>query len=310
LFKAFENKSEGKMKRIILLLICMSAFSILIIAQEDQDTAKSYERWEDWEEDVDFDFDTDFISMKKGKPAISVNYGLSQLSLKPFTGEFADPSMLEVKLGYITEDSLWRARNIINYKQRFLALSYSSLDIGGTTKAGQIEAENWRIDLSSASGYGYKFGNSAIIPYHSNSLSWSRLSVEDSLTNPDDQALIDRYNESFRFGNTTEAGIQFKIIENIAIDASYQRALIYERHLFWKWAGSYFIEAAGQWALDAFINEIVKSSPYAVPVVNFVLKNALSYGMYELRKDKMNWPFDSASPILQDQFKIGLTFIF
>jgi hypothetical protein len=62
--------------------------------------------------------------------------------------------------------------------------------------------------------------------------------------------------------------------------------------------------------LDKFIDEIFESSPSAAPVVNFMLKSALTYGMYELRKDKMNWPFNSDSPLTYDQFKFGLTFIF
>jgi hypothetical protein len=54
----------------------------------------------------------------------------------------------------------------------------------------------------------------------------------------------------------------------------------------------------------------VDVSPAAAPIVNFVLKNGLSYGMYQLRKEKMNYPFESEAPILNDTFKIGVTFIF
>ena len=69
------------------------------------------------------------------------------------------------------------------------------------------------------------------------------------------------------------------------------------------------------WSLIAnciylLINKIFKSSPAAGPVVNFLLKNALAYGIYELRKDKMNWPFKSEAPITYDQFKFGVTFVF
>ncbi|HSP87628.1 MAG TPA: hypothetical protein VLN45_05810, partial [Ignavibacteriaceae bacterium] len=66
----------------------------------------------------------------------------------------------------------------------------------------------------------------------------------------------------------------------------------------------------GHWALDSFVDEIMDSSPYAAPIVGFVLKCALSYGVYELRQDKMNWPFKSAAPLAYDQFKFGMTFTF
>jgi hypothetical protein len=95
----------------------------------------------------------------------------------------------------------------------------------------------------------------------------------------------------------------------MSIDASYERSIIFPRHLFWKWTGSVLIEAAGQWAVDGFVDRVLDSAPYAAPIVSFVLKNALSYGMYELRHDKMNWPFDTVSPLAYDQFKVGLTFV-
>jgi hypothetical protein len=85
---------------------------------------------------------------------------------------------------------------------------------------------------------------------------------------------------------------------------------VYERHLFWKWAGSGIIELASQGLLDAFIREILKSTPAAGPVVFFILKSALGYGLYELRQEKMNWPFSSAPPMAFDNIKFGVTFVF
>jgi hypothetical protein len=77
-----------------------------------------------------------------------------------------------------------------------------------------------------------------------------------------------------------------------------------------KWAGSAIIELAAQGMLDYFIKRIGKSSPAALPIVNVLLKGALSYGLYELRQEKMNWPFPSAPPMSYDQWKVGLTFNF
>jgi hypothetical protein len=70
------------------------------------------------------------------------------------------------------------------------------------------------------------------------------------------------------------------------------------------------IETVGQTAIDGFIHAIMKSSPTAGPIINFVLKNALAYGLYELRRENMNWPFNSAEPLLFDSFKAGFTFTF
>lgn len=80
--------------------------------------------------------------------------------------------------------------------------------------------------------------------------------------------------------------------------------------MFWKWAGSAIIEAAANGVLDVFIKEIFKSSPSAGPIVFFILKSALGYGLYELRQEKMNWPFPSAPPIAMDNIKFGVTLTF
>jgi hypothetical protein len=32
--------------------------------------------------------------------------------------------------------------------------------------------------------------------------------------------------------------------------------------------------------------------------------------MYQLRQEKMNWPFNTAPPLAYDQFKFGVTFVF
>ena len=62
--------------------------------------------------------------------------------------------------------------------------------------------------------------------------------------------------------------------------------------------------------IDHFSKEVLKASPIAGPIVNFLLKNALSYGSFELRKKYMNWPFETVSPLMFENFKIGLSFVF
>ena len=56
--------------------------------------------------------------------------------------------------------------------------------------------------------------------------------------------------------------------------------------------------------------EIFESSPQAGPIVNFLLKNALAYGIYELRQSDMNWPFTTTPPLSFDTFRLGATFTF
>ncbi|HAW08262.1 MAG TPA: hypothetical protein DCW42_03700 [Bacteroidetes bacterium] len=62
--------------------------------------------------------------------------------------------------------------------------------------------------------------------------------------------------------------------------------------------------------VDSFVKRVRGYSPWATPIVNFVLKNGLSYGLYELRRSKMNWPFNSASPYVFETFKVGMSYKF
>lgn len=141
-------------------------------------------------------------------------------------------------------------------------------------------------------------------------MNWTRIVFPDDSLNSNNERIKQLYDEAFRFGTSSEAGVRIQPIKLIIFEAGYERAIVFERHLFWKWAGSGIIEVAANGLLDVFIKEIFKSTPAAGPIVFFVLKSALNYGIYELRQDKMNWPFSSAPPVAFDNVKFGVTFTF
>lgn len=303
------------MRRFNLLLsaLVIVFLSLPLLAQqeegeEDKDKEKKW-RWE-WEfDDIDFSF-------RKSKPTISLQYGMGQIQRDDMGSSIADPGLFELKLGYMRDKQAWRSDNIIKHNFRYIFLSNISNDISGKEGSGiDLATDTWKFGFGRSSGYGYKLSeSSAIIPYYTYTLNWSRV----DFTKPDirtfvpdtDGDIIDYYDESFRFGTSSEGGLRIKFIDNIALEAGYERSIVFQRHLFWKWAGSAVIEGAAQGLLDTFINEIFESSPAAGPIVNFVLKNALAYGIYELRQEKMNWPFSSEAPLTFDQFKVGVTFMF
>ncbi len=298
----------------LLIIVLALLFSLPVLSQDD--STKTEDEWDwhwgemdDWEDWVaDFGF-------KKSRPAISFQYGLANMSRTDIQSQFVDPNLLELKLGYIKNRDAWGTDYIIRHNYKFIYLSNESNKLAGKEAAGtEIESDMWRYGSGWSSGYGYKLGkSSAIIPYYSYTLNWSNINFNypDALTDTSqDVQTLNLYDESFRFGTSTEGGVRVKIIENLMLDAGYERSIVFQRHLFWKWAGSALIEVAAQGLLDSFINEVFESSPAAGPVVNFLLKNALAYGLYELRQDEMNWPFGGEPPIAYDQFKFGLTFVF
>ncbi|NWF90192.1 MAG: hypothetical protein HXY50_12120 [Ignavibacteriaceae bacterium] len=303
-------------KKLLTVFFCFFFLSLTAFAQEEDslltfEDSECVSDSEDWD---DFDFDWEFETKEfrfHGSPTIALNFGQSKVNLENFSGSFSKPNYPEVKLGYTSLHESKYSEDILRYRFNniFLGNSFTKTN-SSNSSSKDIRTDMWRFGFSWATGYGYDLGQSSIIPYHSTSMAWSRVKFKDALQNPSDAAFAERFNEAFRFGTGAEAGVRFNIIPLISLDLSYERSIIFERHMFWKWAGSGIIEAAAQGMLDHFIKKIGKSSPTALPIVSFVLKSALSYGIYELRQEKMNWPFKSAAPLAYDQFKVGMTFNF
>ncbi len=306
------------MNKSNLLFIAFLLFlSTNIFSQDDStnidDNWKWHWGWQDWDDFEDWELDFGFHNTH---PAISLQYGLAKMNREDLQTQFVDPGLIELKLGYIKDKDAWRTDYIIKHSYKYLYLSNESNKLAGKeTVRTEIESDMWRFGFGRSSGYGYKLGeSSAIIPYYSYTMNWSNIDFDFpnilTLVPDPDNDVLNLYDESFRFGTSSEGGVRIKVIDNLMLDAGYERSIVFQRHLFWKWAGSAIIETAAQGLIDGFVSEVFESSPAAGPIVNFLLKNGLAYGIYELRQKKMNWPFSSEAPIAIDQFKFGVTVVF
>jgi hypothetical protein len=246
----------------------------------------------------------------EGSPTISLYYGLSDNSLENFGQTIAETNLMELRLGSTSKDLVAEDGNILEYEFGYLSLAKISDDLGKKANPGELKIDLWRISFGWEDGYGYKFNGRDLVTYSSFAFGWSKLNVEDNVLDASDRDRLDLFDDEFRFGTKMEGGIKLHVIPKLTTDIGYERAIVYPRFLFWKALISLGLEGAGQWLLDEFIDEIMDSSPAAVPVVSFFLKNGLSYGIYELRKEKMNYPYDTAPPFLTDTVKIGASFVF
>ncbi|MBK8550153.1 MAG: hypothetical protein IPL53_03490 [Ignavibacteria bacterium] len=254
----------------------------------------------------------DFGLLKKysNKPSIEVSYGLSNITLNGNDYGLADAGMLEMKLGFTRENQSRYGSDILNYKNRFLFLSNASSDNYSKSNNPGTENDLWRFGFGNKEGYGIKLGSVSIMPYSSNSLAWSELSYPVSDESVSDNSALADFNNAFRFGTTTEAGINLQLAPGFSIQPKYEISDIFPRHLFGKQLMSSVIEISGLFAIDGFTNSIMKNAPVAGTIVSFVLKNAYEYGFYQLRKNQMNWPFTSVAPLRYSTFKLGMTFTF
>jgi hypothetical protein len=299
-----------------LLLLFLLVLTLIIPAySQEKDTSDTNTDLENLDNITDNNWDkieSHMFDFKiKGAPTIDINYGSSRMNLKSISDKFAKPGMLELRLGYTTDKSYNGSDYVSKYSFKFFHLSNFTTNLSGNQSSSDLITNSWRFGLGWASGFGYDLGNGCeITPYYQSSFDWTMVNMQTTPSNPADIYTTDLFNKTFRFGNSFQGGLQFKFIDNLGIDASYERSIVYSRHLFWKWGASELIEVIGQGLIDEFVEEILDSTPSAVPVVNFLLKNALSYGIYELRQEKMNWPFETAAPLAFDQFKLGITFVF
>ncbi|MEJ2494116.1 MAG: hypothetical protein P8Y79_07285 [Ignavibacteriaceae bacterium] len=289
---------------IILFLFTALILSENAFAQDSTETKKHKWEW-DWE----FEGFDEWFNFRM--PSISIGYGLTDLEHKKITDPFSDVNLIDLKLGHTERKTSRYSESLLKYSYDYLFLDHISSDLAGSSdNTGELNSKTWRVGFGHSKGFGYRMGQAAIIPYYTTSFEWSKLDFTNPATNSTDQHLLDRFEDGVRFGTSSEGGMKIVATSLVTLEVGYERTVVFERHLFWKWAGSGIIEAASQGLLDVFIKEIMKSSPAAGPVVYFVLKSALGYGIYELRQDKMNWPFKSSAPLSFDSFKFGLTFTF
>ncbi len=247
-------------------------------------------------------------------PTIGIWYGGTATTLHGSQQSIAGFSAAEVRLGGTREDVEDQTAGVVDHRTTYLSFGAVSSGLGGTRATDAIALEQWRVGTCRERGYGYRFGpgrsDAALLFLSTEGMQWTQVKIREGMRGGADSVRLARFDGRFRFGTKMDAVIRFRIAPLFAIDAGFERSAVFERHMFWRWAGSALLEGGGQWLLDRFVDRILKSTPEAAPVVAFLLKNAFAYGVYELRKESMNFPFDSEAPLMNDSFRVGLTFVF
>jgi len=247
-------------------------------------------------------------------PTLSLSYGSTKSSLEGMAQPLFSPRSAEVRIGGLRSRETSESEDIVEQRFDYLLLGVATKDLGGEVKPGEIGFTAWRAGCGWEDGLGYKFGSSedgpSLLLLNSQAVQWTGLSMDQGITNSADSALWYQYKQGVRFGTRSAAVVRLRITPMLCLDGSYERSVVYRRHKFWAWLVSTAVEGAGHWGVDRFVDRILDSSPAAAPIVGFVLKNAVAYAAYELRKKDGNWPYPSEAPLSNDTFMVGLTFVF
>ncbi|MCK9280717.1 MAG: hypothetical protein M0P71_08855 [Melioribacteraceae bacterium] len=313
-------------KLLILVFIFTLALNINLSAQdEDDDDWGTTDDGDDYGWSHDWEWGRyDWLNWKFDRPFIELNYGIGDYKHKEMFNMFAPAGSWELKLGYsdlgTTDDN-----NIVDFNESFVFVSNTASRLSSQKrKLSELAFDNWSFGIGKREGYGYDFGGFLLLPYTQSDFVWTRIEMENfpdvgerphdySFVRPSqikDMQILNRYDKDFRFGTRVEGGIRFEAVNAVSFNIGYEAAVIFPRHLFWKHLGSFVIEETGKGALEFFIERVMDSSPAAAPIINVILKSAYSYAFYALKRDNMNWPFSTETPLTYETFKFGVTFVF
>jgi len=263
-----------------------------------------------WDNEGEGDFDL-LVRTGKFRPFIEANYGLSNPKFKGLDQDFNTLGIVELKLGFASQDSL--RQSLVSLDERYAFASYmgDQLSTRGGPEEGEIGSELTRFGFGNRLGYGFGGSGLRFEMYNQNSLNWTRiLPVASDTMDPEVQSMFDRYENTFRFGQLMEAGVKVHVFRSISLSAGAEGAVIFPRHIFWPWLGSAMIYSGVQGGLQYFSEQIVKVSPVIGPVLHFLLKSGVSAGYYMLLRDDMNWPFGYERPMTVESFKLGAALTF
>lgn len=298
-------------KQIQFIFILLISYISYETTAQSQDTSETFSLGP-----VNFSviFKQDSLAYEKKVPTISLNSGFVKLFYHSdvFDGKLADINSYDVSLSSTSITGTQEDTNIVKFINNGLFLKSVLSSWKSTSDASQgIRTDTWTFGFIGTQGFGYKLGKYSYLIFHqTGGLNWNKITFLDTADNEKDKNAIDIFGNAIRFGEYFEGGIKYKFVKNLSINLGYERSMIYPRHLFWKWTWSKIIEGTGHILLDLFIKEVHQSMPSATPIVYFVLKNAYSYGMYELYSSRMNWPSETIPPIMFNSFKIGLSMYF
>ena len=289
-------------KILLLVLILVTQAPVNSFAQ-DSSKIEWKEEFEinDWE--------------NSGNPFWEINAGTVNAELRSSAFNYAPSLLTDLKLGFNSIDTLYK-NVLIEYKDNFTFVSNYSSKYNSFSKSNDpldIKLDTWQLGFASRKAYGYSGKFLTLVPYYQAGIGWSVLKFhfpEVKTFLPLDAKASERFEKGVRFGMTNEAGVLLRFGNHIAFNTAYRFDVIFPRYLIWKHLGSIIIEYSTQEALNNFINKVSEASPLTTPIVNFVLKNALAYAFFSLKKEKSFWPFESESPFTFRTFKVGVTYYF
>lgn len=295
---------------IMLVGVVTTSMAMQQDAEADMDTLMSI-----------FYDDSPDKTLRQRHPHLQATYGTLEFDRKGLGGSRTQITNYGFVVGMEDARSIRNHTSIVRYQNNGVFFNYGvSKPIDGLALVEDsiVDGPSTSMNVYSfgfidESGYGYKLGEGSALKFLvGKNAVWSSVDPQsfDATLSSDARQTVRDFTGSIRFGATMNPTVEFQVIKPLSIRAGYTWTQIYPRHMFWYWAGSEMIEGIADGIVMASVKAFGKASPSSLPIMNFVLRNAVAYGFKTLRKNSMNWPFETAAPMNITGYTIGVSLNF
>lgn len=247
---------------------------------------------------------------------LDVYYGESQLTREGLKGEAINTNVYGILLGGKEEKKHSDSNNVIIQDKYGLSLTLGSAKnvqssdslYQGVSLTNANALDFWSLGIITGKGYGYDWGDAILMLTVEDNITWTNISPRSyniSQTQNDWQYIMD-FDGPLRYGSSMTSSMEIRVSNTFSLTGGYTWNQVMPRHMVWYWMGSEIMELFATRSIDVMMEKYIDISPKSQPVVHFILKSAALYGMKELRRKYMNWPFETASPMNITYWNIGV----
>lgn len=289
-----------KILKIILLLISIS--SILNASDSNK---------------INLNWDIEFWGVgeynEDRKPALDISYFNTNPIIQPsnYNNNFSSSNNFMVRLHRVKHMQSVANTDVIKNNTSGLIFYHNLSNLEKSTE--EIQTVNTALGLFSESGLGYALSDDIQLYFNNAAfMMWNGIKFSDNFKELEDELLSNRlqiFHNTVRFSTGYSPSIKLRMHENFSFNAAFSENVIYPRIQTWYFILSHFSEFVGHQIINQFVDEILRSSPYFAPIVNFALLSAMKYGFARLRENNMNWPISGAPPFIDRGFSFGFSII-
>ncbi len=250
------------------------------------------------------------------QPCIELSFGRASM----ISTDFRNPVQLMGQIGIAygrlsgtkikSSPLVQRADNDRLYVQLYSPTYLGAEDTTMTRLSG------WRFGLHLSSGYSFMQDTStpSFSLLHTGGPLWSFNSFEPARLAGGVDTIDQRTIEGLRsshFGSHSGFSLRWSLSSAIALQADVERTMMFHSSSFFPWFGSVLLEGISQGILSGTILRSIEiKSPKSVPYAALILRSALSFAWYELRRSKQHFPFGGNRPMVSDAARIAVSISF